>query len=57
MKIDERCLPYAEEMKTCGYFFVRAKGSVIDAGMFVNKVSFSLWNDVFKDCELGSERE
>ena len=19
MKIDERCLPYAEEMKTCGY--------------------------------------
>ena len=39
--------------KQLGYFFVKAKDSVIDAEMFVNKVAFYLWNDVFKDCELG----
>ena len=41
--------------KQLGYFFVKAKGSVIDAEMFVNKVAFYLWNDVFKDCELDGE--
>ena len=38
--------------KQLGYFFVKAKDSVIDEKMFVNKVAFYLWNDVFKDCEL-----
>ena len=38
--------------KQLGYFFVKAKDSVIDEKMFVNKVVFYLWNDVFKDCEL-----
>ena len=38
--------------KQLGYFFVKAKDSVIDAEMFVNKVAFYLWNDVLKDCEL-----
>lgn len=41
--------------KQMGYFFVRAKDSVIDAEMFVNKVAFYLWNDVFKDCELDGD--
>ena len=41
--------------KQLGYFFVKAKDSVIDAEMFVNKVAFYLWNDVFKDCELDGE--
>ena len=41
--------------KQLGYFFVRAKDSVIDAEMFVNKVAFYLWNDVFKDCELDGD--
>ena len=41
--------------KQLGYFFVKAKDAVIDAEMFVNKVAFYLWNDVFKDCELDGE--
>lgn len=41
--------------KQMGYFFVRAKDSVIDSEMFVNKVAFYLWNDVFKDCELDGD--
>lgn len=41
--------------KQLGYFFVKAKDSVIDAEMFVNKVAFYLWNDVFKDCELDGD--
>ena len=41
--------------KQLGYFFVKAKDSVVDAEMFVNKVAFYLWNDVFKDCELDGE--
>ena len=41
--------------KQLGYFFVKAKDLVIDAEMFVNKVAFYLWNDVFKDCELDGE--
>ena len=40
------------EDKKLGYFFVKAKDTVIDEKMFVNKVAFYLWNDVFKDCEL-----
>ena len=41
--------------KQLGYFFVKAKDLVIDAEMFVNKVAFYLWNDVFKDCELDGD--
>ena len=41
--------------KQMGYFFVKAKDSVIAAEMFVNKVAFYLWNDVFKDCELDGD--
>ena len=41
--------------KQLGYFFVKAKDSVIDAEMFVNKVAFYLWNDVCKDCELDGD--
>lgn len=41
--------------KQMGYFFVKAKDSVIDAEVFVNKVAFYLWNDVFKDCELDGD--
>ena len=41
--------------KQMGYFFVRAKNKEIDADIFVNKVAFYLWNDVFKDCELNDE--
>lgn len=40
--------------KQLGYFFVNLPNgqSEIDAEMFVSKVVFYLWNDVFKDCEL-----
>lgn len=38
--------------KKLGYFFVKAKNTVIDEKMFVNKVAFYLWNDVFKDYGL-----
>ena len=41
--------------KQLGYFFVKAKDTVIDEKMFVNKVAFYLWNDVFKDCELDGD--
>jgi hypothetical protein len=41
--------------KQMGYFFVKAKDSVVDAEMFVNKIAFYLWNDVFKDCELDGD--
>ena len=41
--------------KQMGYFFVKAMDSVIDSEMFVNKVAFYLWNDVFKDCELDGD--
>ncbi len=38
------------EDKQLGYFFCKANESgVIDAKIFVNKVIFYLWNDVFKD--------
>ena len=37
------------EDKKLGYFFCKAKNDVIDADMFVAKVIFYVWNDVFKD--------
>lgn len=37
------------EDKKLGYFFCKAKDGEIDADLFVNKVIFYLWNDVFKD--------
>ncbi len=40
------------EDKKLGYFFCKAKDGVIDTEMFVGKVIFYLWNDVFKDMEF-----
>lgn len=37
------------EDKKLGYFFCKAKDGEIDADLFVSKVVFYLWNDVFKD--------
>lgn len=37
------------EDKQLGYFFCKAKDGEIDADLFVSKVIFYLWNDVFKD--------
>ena len=37
------------EDKKLGYFFCKAKDVEIDADLFVSKVIFYLWNDVFKD--------
>lgn len=37
------------EDKQLGFYFCKAKNSVIDAETFVGKVLFYLWNDVFKD--------
>lgn len=37
------------EDKKLGYFFCKAKDGEIDADLFVSKVIFFLWNDVFKD--------
>ena len=37
------------EDKKLGYFFCKTKNGVIDAGTFVGKVVFYIWNDVFKD--------
>lgn len=37
------------EDKKLGYFFCKAKDGEIDADLFVSKVIFYLWNDVFKD--------
>ena len=42
---------YSEDKKL-GYFFCKAKDGVIDADVFVSKVVFYLWNDVFKDMEF-----
>ena len=42
---------YSEDKKI-GYFFCKAKDGVIDADVFVSKVVFYLWNDVFKDMEF-----
>ena len=37
------------EDKKLGYFFCKAKDGEIDADLFVSKVIFYLWNDVFND--------
>lgn len=37
------------EDKKLGYFFCKAKDGEIEADLFVSKVIFYLWNDVFKD--------
>lgn len=37
------------EDKKLGYFFCKAKDGEINADLFVSKVIFYLWNDVFKD--------
>lgn len=37
------------EDKKLGYFFCKAKDGEVDADLFVSKVIFYLWNDVFKD--------
>lgn len=37
------------EDKKLGYFFCKAKQGEISADLFVSKVIFYLWNDVFKD--------
>ena len=37
------------EDKKLGYFFCKAKDGEIDTDLFVSKVIFYLWNDVFKD--------
>lgn len=52
-KINEKIYEttYSEDKKL-GYFFCKAKGGRIDAKMFVGKVIFYLWNDVFKDMEF-----
>ena len=42
---------YSEDKKL-GYFFCKANSDVIDADVFVSKVVFYLWNDVFKDMEF-----
>ena len=42
------------EDKKLGYFFCKAKNSIIDAETFVGKVVFYLWNDVFKDQDVSS---
>ncbi len=44
------------EDKKLGFFFCQAKNDeVIDADMFVSKVLFYLWNDVFKDYGFESD--
>lgn len=45
-KID--CITNSEDKKL-GYFFCKAKQGEISADLFVSKVIFYLWNDVFKD--------
>lgn len=42
------------EDKKLGYFFCKANNGIIDAETFVSKVIFYLWNDVFKDQDLGT---
>ena len=42
----------SSEDKKLGYFFCKAKGRVVSADVFVNKVMFYLWNDVVKDYDL-----
>lgn len=42
------------EDKKLGYFFCKPVDGVISAETFVGKVIFYLWNDVFKDQDMGS---
>ena len=44
------------EDKQLGYFFVHTPNGVIDAQTLVNKVYFYLWNDVFKDYDIESQK-
>jgi 5-methylcytosine-specific restriction endonuclease McrBC GTP-binding regulatory subunit McrB len=44
------------EDKQLGYFFVKKTDGIIDAETLVNKVYFYLWNDVFKDYDLDSQK-
>lgn len=44
------------EDKQLGYFFVRPQNRIVDANMLVNKVYFYLWNDVFKDYDIESQK-
>lgn len=44
------------EDKQLGYFFAKAKGTIIDAETLVNKVYFYLWTDVFKDYDYESQK-
>ena len=44
------------EDKQLGYFFAKAKDSIIDAETLVNKVYFYLWTDVFKDYDYESQK-
>ena len=44
------------EDKQLGYFFAKAQNGVIDANTLVNKVYFYLWNDVFKDYDIESQK-
>lgn len=42
------------EDKKLGYFFCKSVDRIISVETFVGKVIFYLWNDVFKDQDLGS---
>lgn len=42
-----------DSLRKLGYFFCKAQDGVISAKIFVGKVIFYLWNDVFKDYEFG----
>lgn len=44
------------EDKQLGYFFVKKTDGIIDVETLVNKVYFYLWNDVFKDYDLDSQK-
>ena len=44
------------EDKKLGYFFCKPVDGIITADMFVSKVIFYLWNDVFKDFEFDDDK-
>lgn len=50
--INEKIDSSFSEDKKLGFFFCKAKDGEISAELFVSKVIFYLWNDVFKDYEL-----
>lgn len=45
----------SSEDKKLGYFFAKANEGVINADLFVGKVLFYLWNDVFKNYGFDNE--